>query len=483
MASRAQAAVSPTRTDPVNRLELLNLFKQGLGDLLEAVERELARPQRDPFTELDPNRRPHEHDTRRLFVDELLKQLGWRLGLRGNVMEEARLKADTTKFMDYVGVTDEAGSPLLLVEAKAWEKPAIAARGGGQFGSEAELVVAAIQHIRDGKPTDTSPISPEWNAYLRQVHGYVRTLTEDYHHTLPRAVVISGEWLVVFADPVETFLGTARPDDIRILTRAQFNDRAEEIFNLLHRSALTQDAPIPLRPTQIRQFIDFDGVGGAFHGVHVHYERTGSTLFARRPRILLYPALFLARKDGTVFTVIDRDEHVELDYVRDDVGADTLAPHLETIRARSAELLAACSAELQGALAPSELAAFPGFPNAGMAKALVRPLTEANEWLVATGSAEHYLLAAPRVQDCRYHSWAECGADAALQSAVSVRSVEPRAFFTDTQAHHCAHQGILDRRHARCLIQAVDSRTCCQACVYLDQCWTVAEREVLPCGH
>ena len=80
MAGRATAALSPARTDPVNRLELLNLFKQGLGDLLEAVERELAKPQRDPFTELDPNRRPHEHDTRRLFVDELLKHLGWRLG-------------------------------------------------------------------------------------------------------------------------------------------------------------------------------------------------------------------------------------------------------------------------------------------------------------------------------------------------------------------------------------------------------------------
>jgi hypothetical protein len=467
----------------VNRLELLNLFKQGLGDLLEAVERELAKPKRDPFTEPDPNRRPHEHDTRRLFVDELLKHLGWRLELGGNVLEEARLKAETTKFMDYVGVTDEAGTPLLLVEAKAWEKPAIAARGGGQFGSEAELVVAAIQHIREGKPADTSPISREWDAYLRQVHGYVHTLREGYHHKLPRAIVISGEWLVVFIDPAETFLGTARPDDIRILTRARFHDRAEEIFDLLHRSALTQDAPIPLRPAQLRQFIDLAGVGGAFHGVHVHYAPSGSTLFARRPRILLYPALFLARNDGAVFTVIDDDEHVELDYVRDEAGANTLAPHLESVRARTVKLLAACAAELQGTLAASELAAFPGFPTKDMNKALVHSLTAANEWLVATGSAEHYLLAEPRVQNCRFHSWAECGADAALQSALSVRSVDPRVFFTDTQSHHCAHQVVLDRRHSRCLIQAVDSRTCCQACVYLDHCWTAVERAALPCGH
>jgi hypothetical protein len=483
MAGGAPAALPPARIDPVNRLELLNQFKQGLGDLLEQVELELAKPQRDPFTEIDPGRRPHEHDTRRLFVDELLKHLGWRLGLGGNVLEEARLQADTTKFMDYVGVTNEAGSPLLLVEAKAWEKPAIAARRGGQFRSEADLVVAAIRHIRDGKPAEASPISPEWDAYLRQVHGYVRTLKDGYHHALPRAVVVSGEWLVVFAEPVETFLGAVRPDDIFIFTRAEFKGRAEEVFGLLHRAMLTHDAPVPLRPAQLRQFIDFDVVSGAYHGVHVHYERTGSSLFARRPRILLYPALFLVRTDGVIFTVIDNDDYVELEYTRDEAGVDTLLPHLELIRARSASLLAACAAELQGALAARELADFPGFPNAGMDKALVRSLPEANEWLVATGSSEHYLYAEPRERACRFHSWAECGADAALQSAVSVRSIEPRAFFTDTQRHHCAHQLVLDRRHGRCLIQAVDSRTCCQACVFLDHCWTAAERAALPCGQ
>lgn len=302
----------------MNRLALLNLFKRGLGDLLAAVERELARPQRDPFTEVDPNRRPHEHDTRLLFVDELLGHLGWRLGAGGNVLEEARVQANTTKFMDYVGVVDIAGAPLLLVEAKAWDKPTISARGSGQYASEAGLVVAAIQHIRDGKAEDTSPIIAEWDSYLRQVCGYLQTLKDQYGHSLPRAVIISGEWMVVFTNPVETFLGAVLPDDIAIFKRSQFKGRAEEIFKLLHRSALTEDAPIPLRPAQLRQFVELDGVAGAFQGVHVHYERTGSALFVRRPRILIYPALFVARKDDVVFTVIDNDTPVELDYRTDD---------------------------------------------------------------------------------------------------------------------------------------------------------------------
>ena len=483
MAGGTTPALSPAGTNPVNRLALRNLFKRGLSDLLTAVERELARPLRDPFAKPDPNRRPHEHDTRRIFVDNLLGHLGWRLGAGGNVLEEARLQANTTKFMDYVGVVDITGAPLLLVEAKAWEKPAISARGDGQHTSEATLLVAAIQHICDGKGEDTSPIIAEWDGYLRQVRGSVQTLKEQYHHDLPRAVIISGEWMVVFRRPVETFLRAARPDDIAIFTRVQFKERAEEIFELLHRSALTEDAPMPLRPAQLRQFLELGDVSGAFQGVHVHYERTGSTLFVRRPRIQIYPALFVVRKDDAIFTVIDNETPVELDYRRDDEGVETLAPHLEEIHARGAALIAACGTELGGMLSPSELSTFPGFRRAGLAKAFVGGIMAPDEWLVATGRSMHFLLAEPRIQECRFHSWAECGANAAMQSAISVRSVNPPAFFVDTQRHHCAHQVVQDRREGRCLIQAIDSRTCCQACVFLEQCWTEEERVALPCGH
>lgn len=483
MAGGATPALSPAGTDPMNRLTLRNTFKRGLGDLLNAVERELARPLRDPFAEPDPNRRPHEHDTRLLFVDELLGHLGWQLGVGGNVLEEARLQANTTKFMDYVGVVDITRTPLLLVEAKAWEKPAISARGDGQYASEATLLVAAIQHIREGKAKDTSPIIGEWDDYLRQVRGYVQTLKEQYGHDLPRAVIISGEWMVVFRTPVETFLRAARPDDISIFTRAQLKKRAGEIFELLHRSALTEDAPVPLRPAQLRQFLELSDVSGAFQGVHVHFERTGSTLFVRRPRILIYPALFVARNDETIFTVIDDDTPFELDYRRDDDGVETLVPHLDEIHARSGALIAACGTELGGVLPSADLSAFPGFPSHALAKALVGELTEADEWLVATGRSTHFLLAEPRVQGCRFHSWAECGAEAAMQSAISARTVDPPAFFVDTQRHHCAHQVVQDRRKGRCLIQAIDSRTCCQACVFLEECWTEEERAALPCGH
>lgn len=103
MAGGAPSALPTARTHPVNRATLLNLFKQDLGDLLEEIEHTLAKPNRDPYAEVNPERRPHEHDTRLLFVDELLSNLGWKRGAGGNVLEEARLQGATTKFMDYVG--------------------------------------------------------------------------------------------------------------------------------------------------------------------------------------------------------------------------------------------------------------------------------------------------------------------------------------------------------------------------------------------
>ncbi len=125
----------------------------------------------------------------------------------------------------------------LLVEAKAWDKPFVSARAGGAYANEADLIVAAVEHVRDGKSEETSPAIAEWHKYLRQVDGYVRTLKNDYSHGLPRAVIVSGEWLVVFKQPVETFLGAARSVDIAVYRRAEFRSRTHKARSQTRRAA------------------------------------------------------------------------------------------------------------------------------------------------------------------------------------------------------------------------------------------------------
>ncbi|MDI7046664.1 hypothetical protein QMN58_24455, partial [Escherichia coli] len=88
---------------------------------------------------------PHEHTTRVHFLDELVELLGWSLGLGGDMAEEARLKGETTTFMDYLGVRADTNAPALLIEAKAWDKAFLEPRKKNSFDPPV-LLGAGINH-------------------------------------------------------------------------------------------------------------------------------------------------------------------------------------------------------------------------------------------------------------------------------------------------------------------------------------------------
>ncbi len=216
----------------MNEEERRNAFQVGLTDLIRDVAVIIAGEGRDPFAG-EGECLPHEHDTRSLFIDRLLVLLGWRLGPHGNVLEEARLKADTTRFMDYVGVAERTQAPLLIVEAKAWDKPYVTARVAGGRETVRDLLVGAIRHLLDGKSADGSPVVKIWHEFLNQVHRYVRAMKIDYNHDTPRVVLASGPWLVVFAEPVATFVnGAVSGDQIIIFQIDDYIARAQELFDL-----------------------------------------------------------------------------------------------------------------------------------------------------------------------------------------------------------------------------------------------------------
>lgn len=481
----------------MNEDQRRNEFQLGLKDLVEDALKIVAGEDRDPFAG-DGDHAPHEHDTRSLFVDRLLELLGWRLGPHGNVLEEARLKADTTRFMDYVGVVEETKAPLMIFEAKAWDKPYITARVAGGRETDSDLLVAAIRHYLDGKAADTSPVTKVWHEYVEQIGRYVKTMKANHQHDTPRVVLASGPWLVVFTDPVTTFFrGQVSGDQFKIFRIGSYVDHAHEIFILLHRSVLARDVPFPLRPAQLPECIDRDSVAAVYHGLHVHFEQTGSPFYGPQPRVLVYPALIVERNDGVLITVTAGQEGLPLAYTK--VRAENaveddqlrLDAHMADVQVGAANLLATCEAELGCALAVAPFDRFPGF-SVGSVRApelgprMVMALKgHHDEWLLITGVLTHYLTAAPRIDQCRYHTWAACHAagQGIGNAAISVRSIKPRAVFIDTQVHHCAHQVVEDRRALRCHISPIDQRTCCQTCIYADGCWPAAERPNLPCGH
>jgi hypothetical protein len=490
----ATITVSLAGAHSVTRETDEDAFERGLAELLARFDRSLENDAPGPYAGEDVGQ-PHEHTTRIHLLDEFVELLGWRLGLGGDMSEEARLRNGTVTRMDYMGVESESNTPVLLIEAKAWDKPFITPRTRGTNTSYvfANLIGQAIDHWRNGGDRTTSPAAAEWHDYLEQVGGYVCGLLDAYGHELPRAVVTSGQWLVVFKRPVATFRNEVpSANDIVVFHKIDFIARARELYGLLSATILRVELPFRIRATQVLNYVTPEAVVDCFHALHLRYEASGSELFSPRPRILIYPALVLRRNDSALLTVIDGVDPLELSYRRgiEDLN-QALVPHLGEVASAAEALLRRVNEQLGREIPTSSLDEFPGYPISSdkdgvKSKSFVkRHPTAFDHWVLITGKATHFLKAAPDIE-CRFHRWKECHTegDANDAGAISMpRTGKPRSFFIDEQPHHCAHQGIQDRRETRCQIPTIDERVCCNSCLFSTVCWPNAQRPPLPCGR
>ena len=473
-----------------------NDFRRGLEALLGDIAAEMSLTVTGPYEE-GGQQLLLEHGTRILFFDRFLTLLGWSLGLGGDVAEEARIKAETTRFLDYVGLNDQTRAPVLIVEAKAWDKPFVRPGKGEIRATEKQLIVEAIKHLNEKGTKGRSPVVGEWHEFLEQVADYVKTSSELYNHDVPCAVLTSGRWMVIFTSPVRTFVdGDVNEEHIEIFRDEQIIEKAEKIYRLLNRRRLGGIAPHHIRPTQIRHYLSAQTTAAAFHAVLVAYTSTGAKFFTQIPQIMIYPALLLQRDDGTLLTVLDGNLSTRMYLDRDDAtGDELLSTHLTTVAGQATALLEACSTELGMELQPFALTDFPGFQNepadeqlgaAAVTKSFVRAIKgTADEWIIATGEAPHYLVNYP-VVECRFHAWGECrtvGRQIGTAAVSTPSTITPRAFFVDGQKYHCAHQTIVDRREGRCHIAPLDMRTCCSSGGLRSVCWPAADLAQLPCGQ
>ena len=467
-------------------------FQRGLADLLDRFDYALGNDDFEPYTSAGIDA-PLEHTTRIYLLNSLFELLGWQLGLGGNMTEETRLKENgATKFMDYLGVEVDTKAPVLLIEAKAWDKPFIKPKGDGTaYGSNDELIAQAIEHWRSNGERTASPAVGDWHDYIEQIGSYVTGLQRQ-GHPLPRAVITSGQWLVVFMKPVATFVnGPTNIDDIKIFRKESYRAKSLEIYDLLSKSALSSETPPYIRATQVLSYMTPEAVVACFHALHLKYETSGSPYLTIRPLILVYPALVLQRNDGALLTVLQTNDPLYLSH-RNDINdlKERVEHHLSEVAAAAEALLKFTGEQLGLELQPSALYDFLDYSSNPKAdgvksKSLIKPYKmDPDVWMLITGQATHFLKPAPDVA-CRYHQWSACHAanEAIGTTAVSMPLIkQPRSFFTDGQPHHCAHQGLKDRREARCQIQLIDERICCNACLFASFCWRGPQLPPLPCG-
>lgn len=437
-----------------------------------------------------------EHNVRKVFLNRLLIALGWKL--ETTVAEEARVKGDTTLFLDYLGVHLDTRIPLLIFEAKAWEKPFISAStAAGRRRPADELIARALNYIKGGKQ-GPSPVIGEWIEWLSKLQDYVRDLRDQSNHVVSRIAISSGQWLVIFTEPSAAFLELAdvEPANILVFQADSFVSESDHIFGQISYGQLVADIPSPVRPTQLTGFISANAVRRVFRALWISWESSGSEgMLDTFPQILVYPAAVLERVDGVLLHVADGR------FGRSFVPADVaeLKGHLDAVERSSNRLLDAVFNELQKRFGVSDLTAFPGFPSTplrGSRFALVpeleQPLVQfirswpdsAGEFLLVTGASAHFLLERPTVTSCSGHNWAAC-VRSGLQvgnAPILLPSVNPKSFYISNASHHCAHRAIHDRRSGKCYVAAFESFLCCKACIFQRTCWPEETAAALPCG-
>ncbi|MCS0495310.1 hypothetical protein NVS89_09385 [Ancylobacter sp. MQZ15Z-1] len=430
---------------------------------------------------------PLEATTRKFVIDEVMDGLLWDLSrMTREVVEEARVRGETTLFLDYLGVNPDTRRPWLIVEAKAWAKPMIAWSANGLSSktvskNPAEMVAAAINHLKAGKEAKDSPVILEWAQWLEKLRDYVRDLKAESGIAVTRAAITSGRWLVIIKDPQVTLLDdrVAGALEVLVYEGQSLVQSSDAIFDLLSRISLLGDTPEFATPSQAASLITAADVARVFRGVWLARQTTGSQ-FRPRPLINLYPIIVLDLTTGEKLVVHDESEFAL------PAKGDAVPKSTAELEAASNALLAQINAVFGAIFTASPLNEFGGFPNRPGDPALspIRPLSKyANEYMAVTGESAHYLRSAPTIGSCAAHGWgALVPSGVQVGSMVLRSSVDPASYFADGDAFHCAHRVVHERRDRQCFIAPFEKYLCCRACIYQDRCWSPAQLGALPCG-
>lgn len=437
-----------------------------------------------------------EHDVRKFFLDRLLVHLGWKL--EQSVVEEARVKADETLFIDYLGVHADTRLPIFILEAKSWESPLISpARSSGKNRSKVDfpqLVADTLNHIKSNS-TSPAPAIVDWVKWLIQLRDYVVNLRTQSDHLVTRVAISSGQWIVIFTDPESAFVSaeTVPSHTILVFKSDEFVAESDQLYGHLSQDQLALVVPSPLRPSQLLAYVSANTVRSLFRALWVRWEESGSDRFTTFPTILLYPMLLVERTDGALLEVGARSASPLI------VPADPseIARHVKDMEGQSDSLLAMVISQLGCSFVPSEATLFVGFKSTPLRgelgglrvqantekRLLVRPRHDkANEFLMVTGKVAHFITIASGFEHCIGHDWGDCKR-AGVQVGthpVTHASAFDRAYFGSGAVHHCSHQEIHDKRRTHCHLAAFETFFCCRTCAFHDSCWPNSV-STLPC--
>jgi hypothetical protein len=446
------------------------------------------------------------------LIDALLAALNWKLDSAPGeeppiLVPEApvsSLERGTRRFFDYLGLESDTLRPLLIVEAKR-PRSSLPQKVDSVSEPEHDLSIHILPFtICEG--IAGARLIDEWNEWLTTLGDYVRSADRQAGEVPSRVVITNGDWLILFLDPADTFLG-GQPDPEKILVwnkRDDIERRCAELFQWLEYYAVLGEAPT-LTVGTLRFYGIGDTVDRATYGLRLHYIEEPEFDYEPSPVIKVRPILFLRSLRGAWLCVERQGQgHTFLLPHR----YDDLLDHLKAVGESLETLLQEVNAVLQSTLVASPLAdhyithdsliELPGVKETSYGLEL--PSTQ---YRVVTGDRTHYILPTPSISECPHHDWLKCresGVEANPGPVTRRRVRFPRSFFISGESHHCAHCEVasakaemvtLDNRdrcgprsnqngHAFCEIFSFEEHLCCRVCVFETVC-TNAEVFYLPC--
>jgi hypothetical protein len=472
---------------------------------------ELVRDQykRDPGGP-DLSRDVLERTTRRFLVDRFLDALDWNPDDIQSLTEEARAKTGTDDrlYFDYLGLEPTTRAPVLLFEAKGFdvEPPRRARQSTPNVKEMASVIAEAVDALKNSKKT--IPVISAWAEFLADMRTYVCSLDALGQSTLKRAVMSSGQWIIIFTDPWAVFGEDGATNIEHIRCYNGFDDilaRKDELHDLLHRTRLVDTLALTLKLSEALEMFDGKHLDDCFRAAIV---TTTTSTGARKhpyPARLVYPALLITT-GGRWFAVADLHNPVSEPVF---AKADRIDGFLTELKAAGEQLEGTLSKRLGRSFDPLPIERFPGFddttgdndtsasslgPIAGSTahrrkqevktSKFVTHTGEAggpSEFVVVTGDARFYKLDKPRGSACVFHFWKDARANGEAAEDAHVGYILA-SFTEDGQDRHCANGLLVKMRGDRCKVEAVETHLCCQACLFADGCWPdVADRKRLPC--
>lgn len=448
-----------------------------------------------------------EAHIRQYLIDPFFRALNWKFE-SSNIIPEAPVRASIStneiahgkvKFLDYFGIESETQKALLIVEAKAPEKYLPREKYQRKAITESSVRETLLNHLNS--PTD-SKLTDEWKEWLDTLHVYVQSVKKQSGVAPGRVVSTNGKWLILFANPEQTFLDSSISSSADIYIYKDFEaleNRANEIFQLLEyknvlRNILGKTPSLSLGEVAFE--LQPSLIESTIHGLKILYiEEPG--FFDASPVIKVMPILLIRTKQGAWFRIESKQEE------RIPHNVKELPDHLNKIEIIAIDLLSEINEKLAETLTITSLTDYYSsqdiFSNLkGVSKLSEQP----NLFIVVTGENTHYFLKEPTVPGCPYHDWQKIhnNGDASENPFIVKRSIKPRAFFISGEQHHCSHQEvhiakssqITPRNRDRCGLRSgkdheafceiwdFETHLCCRTCAFEEVC-TKAQVFQLPC--